>query len=250
MGVTATFDRPFFESASAGSALVPGTYDVAIDGHPFMIDSTFEFGRRDSFRHSSIAATRSATDISNIPGESTINVAGLWRREIEDWSFGAGQRFFDRQGSFPNRYRASKGVDPFTDMWYVSLLKDTTEVLSDTDASLQVLVVGSYVYALTSTQVRYSTDLSTWTAVSGLPTSGIVQMASDGYTVYIACGTGGLYTTTAGSGSSATHYLTGTDDLSFVAYCGNALFVAVGASIYNITTSGSSLPTALMTKNE
>ncbi len=246
MGFVSTLSGPWYGANSGSSALVPGVYDVSIDGRPYMIDTTFEFGRRDSFRHSSIPALRTASDITNIPGEGPINTAGLWRREMEDWSFGAGQRFLDRQASFANRFRASKGVDPFTSPWYVSLLKDTKSVLSDTDTALQILVVGSYVYALTSSQVRYSEDLSTWTAVAGLPSSGIVKMATDGNTVYIICGTGGLYTTTAGSSSNATHYLTGSDALDFVAYCANVLFVAVGASLYQIKTSGSTLPTALM----
>lgn len=250
MGLSTTLNRPYYAAESGSSALVPGVYDVSIDGHPYMVDTSFEFGRRDSFRHSSIPATRTATDITNIPGEGTINTQGLWRREIEDWSLGAGQRFFDRNDSFANRFRASKGVDVFTNKWYASLLKDTTKVLSETDTALQVLVVGSYVYALTSTQVRYSSDLATWHQVAGLPNSGIMMMATDGYTVYIACGTGGLYTTTAGSSSNATHYLTGSDNLYFVAYCSNALFVAKANSIYNITTTGSSLPTALMTQND
>jgi hypothetical protein len=215
-----------------------------------MIDTSFEFGRRDSFRHTSIPATRDATDISNIPGENSINIQGLWRREAQDWSLGAGQRYFDRQGSFANRFRASKGVDVFSQQWYASLLKDTTEVLTDTDASLQTLVAGSYAYALTSTQVRYSSDGVTWTAVTGLPSSGIVQMATDGHTVYIICGAGGLYTTTSGSASSATHYGTSSDLLDFVAYCNNQLFVAVGPSIYNITATYSTLPTALMKQNQ
>ena len=70
MGVVADFAEPFLYGSSGISNDVPGTYDVAIDGHGYMINTVFEFGRRDSFRHSSIPAQTDSTDISNQPGEA------------------------------------------------------------------------------------------------------------------------------------------------------------------------------------
>ena len=73
MGVVAGLDDPFLWGSSGISIEVPGTYDVAIDGHGYMINTVFEFGRRDSFRHSSIPAQRDATDITNQPGEACVD---------------------------------------------------------------------------------------------------------------------------------------------------------------------------------
>ena len=216
-----------------------------------MIDTTFEFGRRDSFRYSSIPAQRSATDITNIPGENTINPQGLWRREQNDWSLGSGQRFLDRDGSVPTRFHHSQGIDPFTNKWYISLLKDTTQVVASTDSALQVLTVGGYIYYLTSTAVKYATSTAgPWTSVQGLSGVTPVMMCTDGYNVYIAAGSNGVYSTTAGSSSNATHLVNVTSNVVyFVAYCSNVLLVADSNtySIYQVKSSITTWPTALMT---
>lgn len=213
-----------------------------------MIDTEFEFGRRDSFRHSSIPAQRNATDISNQPGESTINPQGLWRSEANDWSGGSGQRFADRKESAPNRYFHSQGVDVFTNKWYAPLLKDTTLLVADTDVTCQVLVVNGYIYKLNATNVRYSSNGTSYTTVAGLAGKTPLMMATDGNTIYIACGTDGVYTTTAGASGSATHYYTGSENISFVAYCSNVLLLGVGVSLYQLKATGGTLPTALITK--
>ena len=240
------FDDPLYWGNAGISVDVPGVYDVAIDGHGYMIDTTFEFGRRDSFRQSSIPAQRDASDIGNIPGENSINPQGLWRSEVLDWSWGSGQHFADRQASAPNRFHHSQGIDPFTNQWYISLLPTVTQLVSSS-AILQVAVVGEYIYKLTATTLQYSTNGTSWTTVTGTPASGMVMMATDGgYDVWIACGTDMLYTTTAGA-SSATQYITSGassgNGIYFVAYAANTLFVAYVNSLYVITSSGA-LPSA------
>ncbi len=228
-------------------AEVPGTYDVAIDGHGYMIDTSFEFGRRDSFRQTSIDAQRDATDTTNQPGEATINPQGLWRSEFNDWSMGSGQLFVDRKDSQPNRFHHSQGVDVFTNKWYASLLKDTTELVADTDTTCQILVVNGYLVKLNSSGVQYSTNGTTYTAVTGL--SGTpVSMCSDGASIYIACGTGGVYSMVAGTWS-ATHLVNVTSqNVYFVAYCSNVLLVANGTSLYQVSGSITTWPTALITQ--
>ena len=245
------FDDPFYFGAAGISVEVPGTYDVSINGHGYMIDTTFEFGRRDSFRHSSIPAQRDATDISNQPGESTINPQGLWRSEMNDWVGGSGQLFADRKDSFPNRYHHGQGIDSFTNKWYASLLKDTTELVADTDTTCQVLVCGVYLFKLNSSGVKFSTNGSTYTSVTGL--SGTpVSMCSDGNNVYVACGTGGIYMITAPT-AAATQILAVTSNVIYwVAFCSNVLLCADShtASLYQINYAGSKIttfPTALAT---
>ena len=214
-----------------------------------MINTVFEFGRRDSFRHSSIPAQRDATDISNQPGEATINPQGLWRSEFNDWSMGSGQLFVDRKDSQPNRFHHSQGVDVFSNKWYASNLPATTQLVADTDAACQVLVVGGYVYKLNSAGVSYSANGTSYTAVAGLTGVTPVQMCTDGNAVYIAAGVGGVYTTTAGATGAATQLVNvGGQNVNFVAYCSNVLLVASGPSMYQVSAPITSWPTALITR--
>jgi hypothetical protein len=247
--VVASFDEPFLYGSSGISNEVPGTYDVAIDGHGYMINTVFEFGRRDSFRHSSIPAQRDATDITNQPGEATINPQGLWRSEFNDWSMGSGQLFVDRKDSQPNRFHHSQGVDVFTNKWYASNLPATSQLIADTDHALQVLVVNGYIYKLNSTGVSYSTNGTSYTAVAGLSGVTPVMMATDGNTIYIAAGSSGLYTTTAGATASVSQLVNvAGQNINFVAYCSNVLLVGSGPTMYQITGLTTTWPTALISQ--
>jgi len=249
VGVDFQLDDPLYLGAAGVAVDVPGTYDISIGGHGYMIDTTFEFGRRDSFRHSSIPAQRDATEISNQPGESSINPQGLWRSEMNDWSMGSGQLFADRHESVPNRFHHSQGIDPFTHKWYAGLLPDTTKLATDTDTTCQVLVCNSYVFKLNASGVGFSSDGVTYTAVTGLgtvPTS----MCTDGSNVYIATGTGGIWMVTAPT-AAATQILNVTSNVIYwVAYCSNVLLCADSntAALYQVTYAGSKIttfPTAL-----
>lgn len=252
MGLVATLDEQFYAGIGANSNDVPGAYDVSIGGHPFMTDTEFIFGRRDSFRHSSIPAQRTATDITNQPGEATINPQGLWRSEFNDWSMGSGQLFVDRKDSFPNRFHHSQGVDVFTKKWHASNLPDTTKLVTDTDTACQILVVGNYLYKLNSTGVGYSTNGTSYTTVQGLSGVTPVMMCTDGNTVYIAAGSGsngGVWTTTAGSSSNATHLVNVTgQNVTFVAFAANVLLVGNANSLYQVSSTITTFPTALITK--
>jgi hypothetical protein len=249
MGVLAAFDDPLYWAEAGISVDVPGTYDVSIGGHGYMIDSTFEFGRRDSFRHSSIPAQRNASDISNQPGEGTINPEGLWRSEMNDWSWGSGQLFADRHGSVPNRYRHGQGVDVFTNKWYVSQLPDTTQLVADTDTTCKILVVNGYLVKLNASGVSYSSNGTSYTALTGL-TGTPVSMCSDGASIYIACGTGGVYTCVAGTWTTSQLVNVASQNVYFVTYASNVLLVANGTSLYQVGGSITSWPTALITQPE
>lgn len=245
------FDDALYWGTAGISVDVPGVYDVAIDGHGYMIDTTFEFGRRDSFRQSSIPAQRDATDITNIPGENTINPQGLWRREQQDWSMGSGQLFLDRGQSVSNRFHHSEGVDTFTNKWYASLLKTTTELVADTDTTCQVLVCGAYIFKLNASGVGFSTTGASYTAVTGL--SGTpVSMCTDGANVYIACGTGGIFLVTAPTAAATAILQVTSNVIYWVAFCSNVLLCADSntAGLYQVNYQGSKIttfPTALAT---
>ena len=254
MGLLAQLDEPFFAGQLGTSSEVPGTFDVAIHAHPYMTDTEFIFGRRDAFRHQSIASQRSASDITTQPGEATINPQGLWRSEFQDWSLGSGQLFYDREHSQPNRFHHSQGVDPFTQKGYLGVTPDTTLVFADTDPTCQILVVNGYIYKANASGVTFQAANTfpfgfqgVVAGLSGTP----VMMASDGNNVYIACGSGGVYMTTAGSGAGATHLVNvGGQDVTFIAYCANTLLVGNANSLYQITGTTTVWPTALIAQPE
>ena len=141
--VAGFLDEPLYVGGSGVSSLVPGQFQVSLAGHAYMIDTQYEAFRRESFRSQSIAPVADKTDITNIPGEASVNTESLWRREMQDWSQGSGQLFLDRRASSSNRFKQSKGVYPWQQD-YASLLNDVVSVHSSGN-ELQVLVVGAYV---------------------------------------------------------------------------------------------------------
>src|SRR3974390_2427501 len=134
------FSEPYLETIAIAPipSSVPQYAKVSIAGRPYpVVNTSFEPYRRDAFRHRTIQAQREQIDLTNVPGEGTVNSEGLWRRSAIDWHYGAGQPYFDRKGSSDERFSTSKGVNPWM-KWELSLLSDTKQVLADTHTT-QVL---------------------------------------------------------------------------------------------------------------
>jgi hypothetical protein len=239
------FGQPWFESIVEQPAplLTPQYMEVSIAGRPYVLDTSFEPYRRDAFRHRSIQAQREAIDLTNLPGEGTVNSEGTWRREAWDWHFGAGQPYQDRKGSVDARFSTSKGVNPWM-QWQIELLDDTKEVLPLVGSGL-VYQVGQYVVVLDNeaNTVQYSVDLVTWDTISGLPPT-LTWMATDGYNLWIACSSDGIYTTNIASIGSATSYVTGS--VEGVWWVGDNLMATWENNLYQIVASGA-LPSPLWT---
>lgn len=248
MSMEVDFSAPYLESLvePASPNGVPQIWPISIAGRTYVVNTSFEPYRRDAFRHRSIQPQRQSIDLTNVPGEGTVNTEGLWRRAGIDWRYGSGQQYFDRKGSAENRYLTSKGIDPWTP-WQTSLLTDTQQVLASTGAT-QVMQVGKYIYVLdiAAQTLKFSSDLISWTRVTGLPGATNTMMATDGHNLWVSnsqAPTGpGVYATTAGA-SSASSYVTG-GGFTGVWWVGERLMVASGPSVYNIIASGA-YPTAL-----
>ena len=158
---------------------------VLIGDHEYVVNTSFEPYRRDAFRHRSIQSQRESIELTNIPGQGTVNTEGLWRREAIDWHLGAGQPYQDRKGSDDARFEESKGINPWM-QWQAQLLNDTKRLVAAT-TGVQALQVGKYVYVLdqTSQTLTFTSDLTTWTTVTGLPGTNNNQMATDGYNLWV-----------------------------------------------------------------
>lgn len=237
---------PAFYSGTGSTQLVPYLFPVAINGRPYMIDTkSNDFGRQFDAR------VRDSVDQSAEPGESAINPQGLWRRSQSSWHYGAGQTYSDTADAEAYRFRASKGVNVW-DRGKLSLLPATTRAYTSTASNLYMATADGRIYGTEGQTVRYTSDWTTFTTVTGTNASNLYSITSDGYNVFFSYADGDIDQTNAGT-SAASNYITGIE-AGVVAYVRGRLMVAGQGTdkqkIWNITTApGSSAnnPTSLYT---
>lgn len=234
-------------SGVSGSTEVPGRFDVALNGHGYMIDTAMDLQgfRGMHFKRGSMPVLRAQADTGNVPAEQSINRDALWRRSQETWHHGAGQVYYDRADSDSARFNTSKGVNVWS-KWNVTLLPDTTQLRASAASNLRLTAAGTYMYAADGNSlISYDATLTAAT-ITGTPASTLTWLASDGYNIYAAYGTA-LYTTTRGA-AAATSYATGfTGGISVVGYVKGRLMVAAGPSLWNVTAGGA-IGAALLTQ--
>ena len=249
MAALLDFKSPFtnggaFYSGGSITPLVPFVFPVAINGRSYIVDSkSGEFTRQYDDR------VRDSVDQSAEPGEASINSQGLWRRSQSSWHYGAGQKHSDTADAEPYRFNTSKGVNVWTS-GNLSLLKDTTLILSDAAATLQSIVAGTapqrlYV-ASGNTVVFYPTLAGSSTPCTGTFTGNVGSMATDGYNVWVAFAGEGIYMTNTSSTVLATH-ITGTDTFNKIKYAKGRLMGAVDNKMYNFITAGTAASGLLFT---
>lgn len=231
-----------FYTGGGLSADVPHLFPVAIDGIAYQLDMK-QIG---VFKRNSIQLLRNQADTSNIPGESSINPEDLWRRGQKSWHQGAGQQYLDQEESSPNRFRVSKGIDVW-EKWQISLLPDTERKTASANVNQSLVAVGNRLYWGDGTTLKYTLDPSVaapvWVTVTGTSAQIIQALASDGHTVYIANGTGGIFKTDKSTGAAAAW---ATGNVSLVGYVKGRVMAAYQNMIYNVTAGGA-LPGALFT---
>ncbi len=243
---TAYRGGPSFFTGTGSTQVVPYIYPVAINGRPYMIDTkSNDFGRQFDAR------VRDSVDQSAEPGESAINPQGLWRRSQSSWHYGAGQTYSDTADAEAYRFRASKGVNVWN-RGEISLLPATTQAYSSVESNLYMATANGRIYGTEGQLVRYTSDWTTFTTVTGTDASNIYSITSDGYNVFFSYANGDIDQTNAGT-SAASNYITGIE-AGVMAYVRGRLMVAGQGTdsqkIWNITTTpGSSAnnPSALFT---
>lgn len=236
------FSTPYFQGAGSTTE-APFIVDCAIGGHGYMIDWSAD----PALRHVSIPILRQQQDTSESPGEQSINSEGLWRRFGESWHFGAGQERMDRKESNPFRFRASQGVDVW-DKWELSLLKETLLLDPDSASDQKLAVAGDTLYYSQADVLKFVTTLSgSATTVTSIPST-IRSMASDGFHVWTAHGTDGVWRTNRGDAASTNHVI---GSMESIAYVKNRVMGINEQTIYDITAeavgAGGPVPTGLFT---
>ena len=237
MAALLDFKSPFtnggaFYSGGSITPLVPFVFPVAINGRSYIVDSkSGEFTRQYDDR------VRDSVDQSAEPGEASINSQGLWRRSQSSWHYGAGQKRSDTADAEPYRFNTSKGVDVWTN-GTLSLLKDTTQILSDAAATLKSIVAGTRLYVASGGDVTFYTSLTASpTSCTAEPGGDVGSMTSDGYNVWASFAAHGIHVTNTSTGAFSS-YITGTDTFTKIKYTKGRLMAAAGATIYNFITSG------------
>ena len=225
------FPAPAYYTGSGATNLVPDVFPVAINGRPYLVDL-----KANSFQRQYDARVRDSVDQSAEPGESAINPQGLWRRSQSSWHYGAGQTYADTADAEAFRFNNSKGVYVW-DKGEVTLLKDTTQVLADAAATLQALTVGTRLYVGTGGDVKYTTDLSTFTNCTSEPAGNVGGMATDGFNVFVAFASHGVHKVTTSSDAFSS-YITGTDTFVNLRYVKGRLMASEDNDVYNFTSSG------------
>ena len=160
----------------------------------------------------------------------------MWRRSQSSWHYGAGQTYADTADAEAFRFNNSKGVYVW-DKGEVTLLKDTTQVLADAAATLQALTVGTRLYVATGGDVKYTTDLSTFTNCTSEPAGNVGGMATDGFNVFVAFASHGVHKATT-STDAFSSYITGTDTFVNLRYVKGRLMASEDNDVYNFTSSG------------
>ena len=243
---TAYAGGPGFYSGTGSTQLVPYVFPVALNGRPYQLDI-----KSNAFSRQFDDRVRSSVDQSTEPGEAAINTQGLWRRSQSSWHFGAGQEYSDTADSELFRFKNSKGVYVW-DRGQCSLLPDTTLASASANSNLYMATASDRLYSADDQALKFTTDFSSFTTVTGTAASAIYSIASDGFNVFYSYANGDIDQTNAGISTSSA-YITGIE-AGYLAYVRGRFMVAgQGADkrkIWNITTApGSSAnnPTALFT---
>lgn len=246
------FHRRFHQSyagAGAGSSgdLVPAIMQFALGSHAYMIDWEADT----PLMPQSVPLLSQQQDIRDVPGEQSLNREGFWRRSGESWHMGAGQEQFDRKDSNEFRFRDSLCIDTW-DKWHFKLHKATDAKALSVSTNLKMAVAGGFWYAISGTTLSRTTDITpntpTFTNITGVPGVAPTHIDSDGFNVITAHGASGLYKTTRGAATTASH-ITGT--VAGVGFVKNRWIAFNAGSIYDVTAltvgAGGALPAALFT---
>lgn len=248
---TLPFTYPFtyfsFYNGGGVSKELPGRFDVALNGRPYMLDDAhqaFQSGIQ------TIPLLRNQADTSSEPGEHSINPEDLWPRAQDCWHHGAGQEFFDRDESDRDRYWRSLGIDPWT-INQLKVLNRVRQAAAFTDADQYVVQVGDltfYSHGPTLVWTGLVNESSNWLPIGiqlAETPQPIKSMATDGSSLYVALGSNGLHrVTNTNSTLVPSHY----NDLTttLLGYVKGRLMAANGNALYNVTSSGTA-PSALYT---
>lgn len=233
-GFSGSFDLPFRTSSTDSGS---GTLDfpVSIDGNGYVL-SLSEQSYRYAYKRESLDILSSLQNPQ--PNENQFAPPKVWRRLAESWHLGAGQGVFDRETSSNFRFHDSFGIDPWT-RWQVSLLPDTTKILTSAASTILTAVLGGVVVVGAGTSLSWiSTPTGTPSTSTDSLGSALTDLTSDGQYVYTAHADGTIYKRT---GYGAATLVTTLAGVTFLHYGKGWLLAGVGNTLYSIIGGTSTL---------
>ena len=223
-------------------------YDVAVGGMPFI----YALSDERPYTRQTAPFRKEQFDNNNEPGEQSLT--GWWIRSQSSFHNGTGIKFYDPSAgeTTAHRFADSLGVDVWT-KGEVTLLKESTNTTTSTgiyklisNKSSTTDVVTAYIP--TTTTLKDITTTGSTNTTYATTASAIVDVVSNGTTLFIANATRIYYQTIGNTGALNNHYSTGTAAVK-LAWVKQRLVAAIGTSIYELTGAlgTTTLPTAIYT---
>ena len=223
------------------------SYDVAVGGLPFF----YAIGDARPYIRQTAPFRKEQSDIGAEPGEQSLT--GWWLRSQSSFHHGTGIKFYDPSAGETVNYRFadSDNVDVWT-KGQVTLLKETTNTVSSGIYKLISGVSGTTDVAISfipgSTTLKdIKADATTLTTYA-TTASAIVDVVTNGTTLFVANATRIYYQTIGATGALNNHYTTGTAAVK-MGWVKQRLVAGIGTSIYELTGAlgTTTLPTATYT---
>ena len=218
---------------------LPVTLTIGATEHSYDIDVA-------QYRRTTIPTLREQRDMSDEPGEQSID-SQFWLRSQTDWSYGAGQTYFDIADANRGRFSSSSGVDVWT-QGQISLLpmcESKNNAKSYTNVIMKIFKSTSgtdYMYVANGNVLEYSSNFSaadgsvTWNTVTALASpQTITDIASDGSTIFIAYGSSRTATWTTIGNTTQPSALSGGLNPDYLRVVGGRLFGIDGSNLAEYT---------------
>jgi len=223
-------------------------YDVAVGGMPFI----YALSDERPYTRQTAPFRKEQFDNNNEPGEQSLT--GWWIRSQSSFHNGTGIKFYDPSAgeTTAHRFADSLGVDVWT-KGEVTLLKESTNTSTSSgiyklisNVSTNTDVVTAFIP--TSTTIKDITTTGSTNTTYATTASAIVDVVSNGTTLFIANATRIYYQTIGATGALNNHYSTG-DAKVKMGWVKQRLVAGIGTSIYELTGAlgTTTLPTAIYT---
>jgi hypothetical protein len=224
------------------------SYDVAVGGLPFF----YAIADDRPYIRQTAPFNKQQSDISSEPGEQSLT--GWWLRSQSSFHNGTGIKFYDPSAgeTVTHRFADSQNVDVWT-KGQATLLKESSNTSTSTGIyKLISAVSGSTNVAIAfipgSTTIKDIQSNGTTLTTYATTASGIVDVVTDGTTLFVANATRIFYQTIGATGALNDHYSTG-DAKVKMGWVKQRLVAGIGTAIYELTGAlgTTTLPAALYT---
>jgi len=222
-------------------------YDVAVGGLPFF----YAISDARPYVRQTAPFNKEQFDNGSEPGEQSLT--GWWLRSQSSFHNGTGIKFYDPSAgeTVLHRFTDSDNVDVWT-KGQVTLLKETVNTVNSGIYKLISGVSGGTDVAISfipgSTTLKdIKADATTLTTYA-TTASAIVDVVTNGTTLFVANATRIFYQTIGATGALNNHYSTGTAAVK-MGWVKQRLVAGIGTSIYELTGAlgTTTLPTAIYT---